>query len=102
MSNSDIDLPLGFSVNESGQEFTLKVSLSVKDLTGDFIEFKIPEEGFIIDKEASLVTINGTEEDLELKLPFACIVTEVNTDLAENVHLSSEEDWVLKFERYKG
>ena len=95
-----VRVPHGFWLEEEGTQFTLGLDESIKDTTGAFIELKVPEEGAVISKGELVLTIQGTENDVELRLPFSCVVAEVNRDLVEALQVSGQE-WLLKLEQYR-
>ena len=78
----------------------LKGDESIKETSGAFIAITVPQEGEVIDGNEILLTIQGTDEDVKLSLPFACVIAEVNRDLIDALHVSGE-DWILKVEKFQ-
>ena len=95
-----VRVPHGFWLEENDGQVVLGLEESIRDTTGAFIDLKIPEAGVVITKDETVLTIQGTEEDVELRLPFSCVVAEVNQDVVESLHVS-DRDWLLRLEKYQ-
>ena len=95
-----VRIPQGFWLEEEGGQVVLGLEEAIKDRTGAFIALQIPELGAVVTKGEVVLTIQGTEEDVELQLPFACVVAEVNQDVVDSLHFL-DRDWLLKLEKYQ-
>jgi len=95
-----LKLPEGFWYKEETNEkplLTIGMEEAVKNITGAFIELKVPEEGTLLESGDPIISIVGTDQDTEISLPFKSVIVEVNTTLVDLQNIT-ERDWLLKIE----
>jgi len=95
-----MDGKLWFS--RKGTVVTLGITNAGLEEIGDIESIELPDDGGDFDKGEVIVTIEGTNDTLEVITPAAGLVHEVNTKLMEAPETLAEdpleEGWLVKIE----
>ena len=51
---------------------------------GDLLSIELPEEGDELVSDEVFCTISGTEDEIDLHIPFDCLVIDLNYDIMDN------------------
>ncbi len=94
MSIKNVDLPSGVWI-EGEAPFKLGLEDVVKDTTGAFIELNVPVIGTVLEVGEPLISIVGTDGDLQISLPVRVEILDVNEEVIEIQNISGR-DWLVQ------
>lgn len=76
---------------KSGKKLTLGITDAALEELGEVQSVSLPDEDDRFDEDEILVTVEGTDESIEVPMPIRGFVHEVNASLAETPEMVSED-----------
>jgi len=76
---------------KSGKKLTLGITDAALEDLGEVQSVSLPDEDDRFDEDEVLVTVEGTDESLDVPMPIRGFVHEVNTALQETPEMVSED-----------
>lgn len=87
-------------LREEDDEMVVGLTIYAAEQLGEVSFLELPEEGTTVSKDDALVVIEGSEETVDFLAPVDGEITEVNSALADNPQMVSDDPqgdaWLFK------